>query len=96
MVTYFFTWEKNSCSVLVGFYGNINYSVKKKLSDNGGRILVVDITIDGTEHLLINPYNGNTEPEQLKILEGLSKILKDFQDLRKKNIIFAWDFNFFF
>ena len=93
----FFSHGKtNSCGVLVGFYGNINYSVKKKLSDNGSRILVVDITIDGTEHLLINPYNGNTEPEQLKILEGLSKILKDFQDLRKKNIIFAWDFNFFF
>ena len=83
MVAYFFTWEKNSCSVLVGFYGNINYSVKKKLSDNSGRILVLDVTIDGTEYLLINLYNGNTEPEQLNILES-QKILKDFQDLSKK------------
>ena len=46
-----FSHEKtNSCDVLVGFYGNINYSVKKKLSDNSGRILVLDVTIDGTEY----------------------------------------------
>ena len=45
---------------------------------------------------MINLYNGNTEPEQLNILESLSKILKDFQDLSEKNIIFAGDFNLFF
>ena len=41
---------------------------KKKLSDNSGGILVLDVTINGTEYLLINRYNGNTEPEQLNIL----------------------------
>ena len=45
---------------------------------------------------MINLYQGNTEPEQLNILESLSKILKDFQDLSEKNIIFAGDFNLFF
>ena len=88
--------KTNSCGVLVGFYGNINYSVKKKLSDNSGRILVLDVTIDGTEYLLINLYNWNTEPEQLKILESLSKLLKYFQDISEKSIIFAGDFNLFF
>ena len=47
MVTYFFQMEKKIL-VLVDFYGNINYSVKKKLSDNIGRILVLHVTIDGT------------------------------------------------
>ena len=62
----------------------MNYSVKKKLSDNSGRILVLDVTINGTEYLLINLYNGNTEPEQLNISESLSKISKDFHDLNEK------------
>ena len=63
----FFSHGKtNSCSVLVGFSGNINYFVKKKLSDNSGRILALDVTINGTEYLLINLYNGNTESVQLK------------------------------
>ena len=38
----------------------------------------------------------NTETEQLSILENLSKISKDFQDISEKNIIFAGDFNLFF
>ena len=96
MVTYFFTWENKFLRCLVGFYGNINYSVKKKLSDNSGRILVLDLAINGTEYLLINLYNGNTEPEQLNILESVSKILKDFQGLSEKNIIFAGEFNLLF
>ena len=73
--------KTNSCSVLVGFYGNINYSVKKKLSENSGRILVLDVTIDCTEYLLINLYNGITEPEQLNILESLN--LCDLWRIRK-------------
>ena len=47
-------------------------------------------------NLLIKLYNGNTEPEQLKILESLSKVLKDFQDISEKSIIIAGDFNLFF
>ena len=82
--------ETNSCGVLVGFFGNIDYSVKKKLSDNCGRILVLDGTINGTEYLLINLYNGNAESEHLKILESLSNILKDFQDLSGKKYHFCW------
>ena len=45
---------------------------------------------------MINLYNGNTESEQLNILESLSDILKDFQDLSEKNIIFAGDVHLFF
>ena len=46
--------ETNSCGVLVGFYGNVYYSVKKKLSDNSSRILVLDVSINGTEYNLVN------------------------------------------
>ena len=66
------------------------------MSDNSGKILVLNVTIDGTEYLLINLYDGNTEPEQLKVLESLLKVLKDFQDTSEKSIIFAGDFNLFF
>ena len=88
--------KTNSCGVLVGICGDINYSVKKKLSDSSGRILVLDVTINGTDYLLINLYKRSTETEQSNILESLSKISKDFQDITEKNIIFAGDFNLFF
>ena len=66
------------------------------MSDNSGRILVLDVTINGTKYPLINLHNRNTEPEQLKTLESLSKVLKDFQDTSEKYIIFPGDFNLFF
>ena len=82
--------------MLISFYDNINYYVKKNLSDNSGRILVLDVTIDGREYLFFDRYNRNTEPKELKVLETIPKILKDFKDLIEKYIIFAGDFNLFF
>ena len=75
----FFSYGKtNSCGVLVRFYGNIIHSIEKKLSDSSARTLVLYVTINGMQYLLINLYNRDTEPEQLKTLESLSKVLKDF------------------
>ena len=62
----------------------IHYSAKNKLIDNNGRILVLDVIIDGMQYLLMNLYNGNTEPEQLNISKSLSKISKKFQHLSQK------------
>ena len=45
---------------------------------------------------MINLYNGNNEPEQLNVLESLSKILKYFQDLGEKKNHFCRGFNLFF
>ena len=39
-------------------------------------------------YILVNLYNGNTEPEQSKILEILSKISKVFQDISEKKYLF--------
>ena len=41
-------------AVIVLFYGNTNNSVKKKLIDNSGRVLVLDAAIDVAEYLLIH------------------------------------------
>ena len=57
--------------------------------------------MDGTEYLLISLYNGNTKPEQLSksiiegIIKSLSKVLKEFQNISEKNIMFAGDLNLF-
>ena len=66
------------------------------MSDNSGRILVLDVAFYGTRYLLINLYNENTEPEQLKFLESLSKILKKFQDIGKKISFLQGTLIFFF
>ena len=84
MAIHFFPLRKQILAVFNSFKWQFNYFVKKRLSDNCSRILVLDVAIDGTEYLLMNLYNGNTKPEQLKILESLSKVLKGFQDISEK------------
>ena len=46
-------------------------------------------TIDGSDYLLINLYNDNTEREQLTTLENLNNLSKNFEDFHNKKVIFA-------
>ena len=60
------------------------------------RVLIFDATINGSDYLLINFYNANTEREQLKTIKNLNNLLKDFEDFHDKKVIFAGDFNLMF
>ena len=88
--------SSNSCGVLIAFYGNQDITVKKKLSDKKGRVLVLDARIDDSDFLLINIYNANTEKEKVSVLNELITILSNFENTLNHNVIFAGDFNIFF
>ena len=88
--------KTNSCGVLIAFLGVPNYYFKSEISDNAGRILILEVEIDGIDFLLVNFYNANTETEQLKITQNLSTLLKQFEHCHNKNVIFVGDFNLFF
>ena len=74
----------------------MNICVKNKVHDNDGTVLILDATINGSDHLLINFYNANTEREQLTTIKNLNNLLKDFEDFHDKKVIFAGDFNLIF
>ena len=93
---YYSHGKTNSCGVLIAIYGNLNICVKNKMHDNDGRILILDATINGSDYLLINFYNANTEREQLTTIKNLNNLLKDFEDFHDKKVIFAGDFNLIF
>ena len=58
--------------------------------------MILEVTADDTEYLLINIYHANTEQHQLETLQNLSILLENFDNFYKKNVILARDFNFFF
>ena len=64
-------------------------------NDNDGRILILAVTINDVNFVLINLYNANTETEQLSVLNNLSTLLEKFDATLEKNLILAGDFNFF-
>ena len=61
----FFSWNYEY------FWCNDRFSWKQKkkcnkITDNNGRIIVLEVEIDDEIFILINPYNPNTEAVQVK------------------------------
>ena len=65
------------------------------MSDKKGRVLVLDARIDDFDFLLINIYNANTEKEQVSVLNELTTILSNFENIHNDNVFLAGDFNIF-
>ena len=93
----FFSHGKtNSCRVLIGHYGTKKIEVIYKKFDNSGRILLLEINIDDSLFVLINIYNANNEPDQVKPLTDFGEILDSVGDIQNKNVSFSGDFNVLF
>ena len=72
---YFSHGKSNSCGVIISFSGNKALTVKKRLCDENGRILILETLIDDSEFILINLYNSNTESEQIQTFNELNTLL---------------------
>ena len=83
-------------SSYLGFLGNKKIKCNEIVTDNNGRIIVLEAEIDDEIFLLINLYNPNTEAEQVKTLCELEQMLDIFSLDSYKNVFFAGDFNCFF
>lgn len=66
------------------------------MSDIFGRILILKVTIDTADYLLINVYNAHTEQDQLKTLQNLSILRENFDNFCNENVICPGDFNLVF
>ena len=72
--------------------------VKKQETDKGGCILILDVSMNDSEYILINLYSANdgkTGKEQIDVLNDMCVLLEKF-DKNKKKLIMAGDFNLFF
>ena len=70
--------------------------LKKQQTDKEGLILILAVSINNSEYILINLYNANTENEQIDVLSSLSKLLEEFDISLTKQLVMAGDFNLFF
>ena len=77
----------NSRGVLVVYLGSESFVVKNKINDDAGHILILDVTIDDNDYILVNIYNANTETEQIKVLNNLHLFLDSLDVHQNKQII---------
>ena len=93
----FFSHGKtNSSGVLTAYFGKETLNVKKQETDKEGRNLILNVSVNGSEYILINLYNANTEKERINIFSNMFALLKKFDINPRKQIIIAEDFNLLF
>ena len=67
----------NYCRVLIGFLGQCDVNVLNQMSDNKGNILILNVTIDVKNFVLINLYTPNTKTGfEVEVLNTLLTMTK--------------------
>ena len=89
-VVFFFSYRKtNLCGVE-------NVTVKKQETEKESRILILNVSVNGSEYILINLYNANTKKEQTNVFSNMFVLSQKFDINKKNEMIMAGDFNLFF
>ena len=84
--------ESDSRSVLIAFREGLSFQIENEIKDKNGRIL--QVTIQGSNYILINIYNANTEQQQSTVLNQLDEYLDRVEINRDTQILLGGDFNF--
>ena len=84
--------ESDNRGVLIAFREGLNFQIENEIKDKNGRILILEVTgtIQGSNYILINIYNANTEQEQLTILNQLDEFLATIEINRDTQGLFIW------
>ena len=86
-VACFFLPRNNYVRSFTGFYVTKRFKIINKKCGNSGRTSLLEINIDDSLFVLINIYNANNEPGQIKTLRDLGEISDCVGDIQNKNII---------
>ena len=75
--------KKSSCGILIAYFGGETFFNKQE-TDKEVHILILDVSINDSEYILINLYNASTEKEQIDVLNNMFQLLEKF-DKNPKN-----------
>ena len=85
----------NSCGALITSLRKTPFVLNEKKTGKAGRLLILDVKLDTDRYILINVFNANTEIEKLSFFKELQRLLKLFDIIQNKQILFAGGFNKF-
>ena len=86
--------ESDSRGVLIAFRESLSFQIENEIKDKNGRILILQVNIQGSNYILINIYNANTEQQQLTILNLLDEFIDTIEINRETQILVGGDLNF--
>ena len=79
------TKKNKFCGVLTAYWGKETLTVNKQETDKEGHILILDVSVNESEYILINLYYVNTEKEQINVLNSILELLEKFDTNRTKS-----------
>ena len=86
-VACFFLSRNNYMRSFTGFDVTKKFKIINKKCGNSGRLLLLEIDIDDCLFVLINIYNANNEPDQIKTLHDLGEISDCVGNIQNESII---------
>ena len=92
---YFSHGSNHSKGVMVLFKNNLECNVKEYISDDNGRFIVIDVTINDCKFLLCNMYapNSNAPTEQKLFFTNINEMINKMNEDADKMIISGGDMN---
>ena len=86
--------ESDSRGVLIAFREGLSFQIENEIKDKNGCILILQVNIQGSNYILINIYNANTEQQQLTVLNQLDEFLDTIEINRDTQILLGSDLHF--
>ena len=86
--------ESDSRDILIAFRESLSFQIENEIKDKNGRILILQVNVQGSNYILINIYNANTEQQQLTVLNQLDEFLDTIEINRDTQILLGGDLNF--
>ena len=78
--------EKNiSWDVAIGYYRPKKFSLLNKSNNVNGRVLILEVDINGDNYVLVNFYSNIIESDQRHTLSEVYNFLKKVADISRKN-----------
>ena len=88
--------DSNARGVAIGLTKDFDCSIEKVSCDTNGRVIIIEMTKDDDNYLLINLYNANTEADQLNSLHTLNDMVSGYDTDKEFKPIFMGDMNLIF
>ena len=83
----FFHGTTSSKVVLIAFSEGLEFNIRKEVTDQNGRYIVLQVDIQGNPYVLINYNAPNLETQQVSALDELTKVLSNLELKENTNLI---------
>ena len=90
----FFSHSTNrSCGTLVLIKNDLEFELNSFSIDSEGRHVLLDVTIQGSDFLLVNIYAPNDVKEQCRFFRNLNQLIENNYNNVEEKIVVGGDFN---